>query len=1341
MAKNSQVLKTGDVLTAVAKANVVVTHPSPIGEVSFVVTGKPLKKSYISAHYRHDAKGKLVFVHGYHNKVFAKPEDLTAEKIGHQLQPHAEPPVSSIGQKYQSFRYGDEVFVKYSHMHDQHYLLGAVVGIRDDKSHGGILIGVRLLNGYLDYYRPNSLVHVHKTDYEERGYEVSHHKDPNGKPIDYKHLTPEQKQFFYDQYKLWFRLQRMGELKAFNDNKSLFVDSHGKLPESKKDLTAEQKIQLEKLNEFPVVPYEAIISTVGTDGYDKAKHYKFVKELMDSIDKMQKNGVPEVQFPKLYKKKGKKEIPYTPPEWMGGLFPSSEGEELSEEEFKQKMAELNKLVGSAKPSTAGPMAGNYKDFYHGQPIIHGQVKTVDENGPKYPVAPKLPSPEDSVKANFGSNVGKKTTENKKPVKKHEDEIDIASALGSSKEFYDESDISNLKFSVHGNANAEGFGGAHSKYILTDAKGNKYLFKPYNAAETYRAWSDIAAHNVAKAIGLPTAEFGSKPISIKIPSGLGGSYSGKTAIGSVQRIVSDIKSNNIAQFSSKAFENAPHAIIEQLQKEQVLDWLLGNNDNHAGQFLIDKDGNIVGVDKGHSFKFYKDDVLSLDYDPAQNAEAGFQSVYHIMFGAAKNKKLDLDWNVVKNFINKEVKNLAPADFANAVYPYASTSVKWLSDPQQFQALAISRLENLENDFKQFYKSCGINTGDEQDVEPVSDDLDFYKHQPDAFQQIDSHFHERVINAKAMGCSIMLGGGQIEDMSVHFTPYEWDFEGNTPQNHTGKGLQATFNVMAGSESSILPFFDTIEDSDTKYTKKQGTLPVAFDPLATAVINAARTINHHAPNGGKNPDGKYNAEKIDQFAKWFQNKDSFDPSAPLASPQAIAIKLINDNIITPKHFDNHITLAHNMAQHYHKIGAEILEAAKTGSKTSGKNYQAWNGEYISKSTNVSDKKHPWAVFPRFQLKNGRLVRIPGESKANHSKNAVDFGCVFKKNLDGNISVSYYPHYSKSLYGQNNYRSQQGRCVIDFSNWDGNVNSMYRARKVLHQVGLDHHLANHKDVECLYLTRTAWHNNADVKYAGEWKKIQSMPNNETKIAALKDLCEKSYGIAPDKLSTYMPMPRWDNNNGHHYFLNPYVLQHLKDNPDGEKWYPIHQLKAGTDNNILSDLVDYGLLSTEFRRNIGMPYYGMSTTEDQVSGGASYVFTSGRYQTSLPHQYGISDGSVIFRPELMARTDCFTYPSDSYGVTHDKGVSGHGSIQNRIPIGSLLKGKAGDYGKTTNVSEIMFKNRIPFENWLMAVKAANPTSSEYGAVVAKWIKNLREFILKKKPHLFNHAQFIGYNE
>jgi hypothetical protein len=1368
-----------------AKADKIVVHDTPIGKVAFVVSDS-LKKSYVEAHYRHTADGELVFVHGYHNKIFAKPDELKplsekkheqewqeyhqAKQKGKKVQ---QP--SNLSDKYTSFHHGDEVFVRYSHMHDQHFGVGAVVGTRDDPHHDGKLVGVRLLDGRIEYYNPNSIVHVHKQNHDEREHEVSHHTDPQGKPIAYQHLTSDQRVKFYDLYKLFYRMYRMGEMLAFQKNKHLFVGPDGSVPSSKNDLTAEQKLKLESLNVIKSVPSEGLVEAVLQGDYDDSKHFAFTKKLAEDIEDLKKQGAPNFQFPAIHKPKSAKLPFYVPPEWLKGLYPSTlkEVKNFSDKAFQDKLKnEHTKLIENVtglkgEPSVKGSVHGSGSDFYYGKPIVHGAVEPVTEEGTKYEKAATVPTYEQDKIQDFKEAFEaaqaiqpkadeapkkKKTESAAEPVpvvpsvEKPSTEPQLVVQTG-------EGDIADLEkeFKCVANANDKGFKGAHSKYILHDSKGNEYLFKPYGDG-LHRVWADIIAAKFAKAVGLPTAEMASRPIKVNVPHGLGGSYQGLEAVGSVQKIVPNLKHNSIKHWANASdlskWKNVPKHVVEQLQKEHVMDWLLGNNDAHAAQFIVDQHGNLIGVDKGQAFKYYQQDVLSLDYDPSYNKQQGHEQVYNLMLMAAKEGHIKLDWGVVQDFIQNNLSNLSALQWVKMITPYAEHSAKWGGkNTGKFQSLASKRKANTLYDFKKLYQSAGIGT--EYNVEkkkyekaeptpklelPESDTF-----QPDAFHQIDSHFHNKVLNAGAHGYSRMIGGGDVEDMNVLFTAYQWE----TPKpGKTGKGMEVSLKVLPGAEANIIKWFENVvEDQTIEYVHQNTKLPLDSDPISSIVVQAAKTVNHHAPSSGG--DGTYSPAKMNLFAQWFQSSEmndanvEFDPKKGVISPELLAAKLMKGHI-TSHNFDDHMTLAYQVAKHYHKIASEVMEAVGKQSKTVSKMYEPWSGEYKIKKVSVSPQKFPYATFPKFRIdEHGKMVRATGEKDAQFGPHPSKFGAMFTKDLPGNIQVRYYPHYSNDLKGQNNLRGQQGQAIIDFHSWDGDVEAMHEARKVLKDMGLDHRLGTHTDMESLALTRYAWQQKANVTHKKEYEKLQQMANSPKKIEALKELCQKVYGTHPDELKTYDPTPKWDNESGHHHFWNPWVLQHLHyDNPEKVKILT-HQLTATKGDDALENLAKHGLMSIEGRHKFGWyDYKGMSPDRDQRTGGSAYVGLSSTQKPKGNLFNGVDAGNLVFRPELYARSDAYGFSGDAFGTTHEKKGMEHvsSSVHDRMPIMDIVK-------SPDHLYEVRFKWRVPLDKWFIGVKAENTGYGASSKVIKGWVQKFKSYLKQHRPHILNHAQFIGIKD
>lgn len=1449
-------------LDELASFDKLTVHETPVGEVSFMVAANhpPLQKSYVSTHYRHTKDGKLVFVAGYSNKVQKKPEELTGglwhkkpEELAHihskKIQEDKEynqhylahpdnqfavdeetgkkkklplkdvPEEKDLTDKFISFHYGDEVMVTYSHMHDQHYVVGAVVGTRDDPWHDGKLIAVRLIpSGETEYYAPSDLIHIHKQDAETRQHEASHHKDNKGNVIPYVHMSDSQRENFYDHYKVWFQLQRMGEQLGFLQNKQLFADPNtGEVPEHKllkfskknkktgeteiknpKGMTIEQIHLLESLNKFRVIPFEGISQMVTQSGYDSGTHWAKMKTLLNDLKTVQEgiaqalnpSASPEeleqiVQklpqgFPKVYTGKSKKNMPYVSPSLMGGMIPvSTTDQKMTEEEMNSLKMQVGEQTGfgSATPSTEGKMWGNSSDFYYGQPIVHGQVKEVKPEGTKYAPAPKVPpvatvatpmpaqaqpaGPKPETFVMTGGVPQKKKEAAPTPVVPMAPEAKPEPSVFAHKG----KDISDLNFKFIDNAANKGYGGAHSKYIL-EANGEQYLFKPFNNEEGHRVWAEIIAAKLSEAVGVNAAIFGSKPIVVSIPAHGGGTYGGVTCTGSVQKIITGLKKKNIATYTQN-WATCPKEVVEQLQREHVIDWLCGNHDAHAKQFVVDSEGKLVGIDKGQAFKFYGKDVLSTDYNP--NYEYEGTQLYNQMMQAAQGGQLKLDFAVVQDFIKHLKSQMSVIKWTQMVKPFGEHSVKWADKVNKFMNLASDRYTGLEKDFKKLYQSAGVASDYDASTkqykkttpQPKTKLPESETYQPDAFMQIDAGFHAKVLHSGSHGHSILMGGGDIRNLDVTVTQYHWDDASKKTDSTKNTGLEISFEVMPHAEEKFLPFFDTVEDQVSESIVNTGHLP--NDPLYGTVISTAKTVNNHCPNGGKNPDGAYNPSTLAVFAKWFQQPYSeyksgedimFDTSKPIIGPEEIAMKLM-DSHVTGKHYDDFATTAMEVAKHYHKIAEEIQTAVAGKQKTPTKAYGAWEGTYKQKKSAVSHNKHPLATHPFYvhDIETGKLIRKQGEKNThypyhngsyNGPNSLAPFGTMFKKALPGNIEVRYYPHFSKDLSGDghaeggNNLRSQQGYFVLDFHHWDGNVDAMHQARQILKQVGIDHKLANHTDLEAMYLARVAWHNSADVSHKKEWQKIMKMENNDKKVEALKELCKASYGVRPDELKTYDPIPKWDSNyegnatSGHHYWLNPYVLDHLAKKPS-HVLLPLHNLTATKDVQSGKSIGMNGLLCTEMRLKFGLPP-GTSSHEDQKTGGAISVYTKGSKQEYNPNkpmkEQGwldkIGSGSLVFKPQLMARTDAYGYNGDNYGSTGDGTYSdGHYPISTRIPVMDMIQNKS-------HITEIMFRHRVALDTWLHGVKGK-----------AQWITAMKDALKKKNPHLLSEIKIdpTGYNE
>jgi hypothetical protein len=151
-------------------------------------------------------------------------------------------------------------------------------------------------------------------------------------------------------------------------------------------------------------------------------------------------------------------------------------------------------------------------------------------------------------------------------------------------------------------------------------------------------------------------------------------------------------------------------IIDLQKEQVHDWLIGNNDSHSGNFLRLPDGTITSIDKGHALRFYGNDKLSPDYSPWSTI-GGNKTTYQDMWKSYRNGN-----NIVMNDPNKgaigdvikQTMAIPDDEIRDMFRPYVTKGVKfgrfpWFNnDVDKTLDAIVARKNNLAADFGKMYK---------------------------------------------------------------------------------------------------------------------------------------------------------------------------------------------------------------------------------------------------------------------------------------------------------------------------------------------------------------------------------------------------------------------------------------------------------------------------------------------------------------------------------------------------------------------------------------------------------------------------------------------------------------
>jgi hypothetical protein len=322
-------------------------------------------------------------------------------------------------------------------------------------------------------------------------------------------------------------------------------------------------------------------------------------------------------------------------------------------------------------------------------------------------------------------------------------------------------------------------GVSASPIYIDDKGQRWLVRrKKNASDDPLLELDVAANKLQAAIGLK----GPKTFIMDVDG----------QPGAVQ-----------AMFDAKeAFPNGsfkPSQLsaqdVRDMQKEQVLDWLLGNNDAHSGQFIRLPNGHISSIDKGHAFRFYAKDKLDPDYKPWSPLSPNKHTYPDMWKAYANGDNIQMHDPVNDPEISQvifDATELSDDEIRDIFGLYAQGAAKngWLgaygNDPEMFLKAIMQRRDTLHKDFGDLYKKTTeqrqAKLGVKTPTIPSSND----KHVELGINVIDA-------NKKAAPGEILITG--------------YDKEGNTIHVRRGKGIPF-IAVVDGNGHTINTFPDADE-----------------------------------------------------------------------------------------------------------------------------------------------------------------------------------------------------------------------------------------------------------------------------------------------------------------------------------------------------------------------------------------------------------------------------------------------------------------------------------------------------------------------------------------------------
>lgn len=224
-------------------------------------------------------------------------------------------------------------------------------------------------------------------------------------------------------------------------------------------------------------------------------------------------------------------------------------------------------------------------------------------------------------------------------------------------------INGLKYDSPAN-----LGGTGEMHILTDSTGEEWLFKPGQSKggkpEAFRAHIQEAGYKVQGIVDPDSA--------VKAGTGTANIPGKGEAFGAAQKRITNIDSSfNLHNWQLNGGPLDADTIA-QLQRENVTDWLLCNYDSHGRNFVMTKDGKLIGVDKEQAFRYIGQDSaqkMSLTYHP-NKIYGETEPVYNTLYRRFADGEIDIRLNDTLTYI-KRIEAIPDKEYREIFRKYAES----------------------------------------------------------------------------------------------------------------------------------------------------------------------------------------------------------------------------------------------------------------------------------------------------------------------------------------------------------------------------------------------------------------------------------------------------------------------------------------------------------------------------------------------------------------------------------------------------------------------------------------------------------------------------------------------
>ena len=770
------------------------------------------------------------------------------------------------------------------------------------------------------------------------------------------------------------------------------------------------------------------------------------------------------------------------------------------------------------------------------------------------------------------------------------------------------------------SDASELGGVHTKYFYLDEAGDKWLFKPIS--EDFRAWGDEVAYLIQREIDTDAIEV--RVIELK-------DLHGKRRQGSIQKMKKGLK--DPANFEKVDIASIDPAELIQIQREQVVDWLISNHDGHAGQFLRAQDGRVYGIDKGQLYKYFGRDKLAIDYAP--NAGGRFdEPLYNKLLRAHRDGKIKLDLQATEERIRR-VEAISDAAFREMLMPYASRRFAGQAGAlEDFLRAAVERKNSIRQEFERFYgglESARLGRKVEFRFGGAVPEASPAAAADDALawargSRIDLQEEVKAIReAGWQGRSIAVDKGDIEDQNVLVR------EALLPGG--GKRTTLQMKLRPDADRKLVAFLEANASGDI------GLVRGPADPFWGTILNAVKTLNHHAAS-----DLVFNADKVTDALALRPKLIALSKSGN-AMERAMAkryLKVLNDVEATSALQRKGTSATIPQVKQYKPTALELRDASKAPKDPAGgvqvKGRNRW----------TEDKMTPVGTEVRLVTEDRPLSEFFSSLRDDLREYEIVLG-------DG-VKAVYKPFQAESLIEGHRLADErafalQGRLTIKV---DKAVSEQVitDALSKLKGLGIDAAPASALDEELMYLQKVAYVAKMDrtAAFMKAAEDARQAGGTEEAVRIWRNTWSQHLGVADvTKLPDYNPV------GVHQMAAATGKLERAGLRVQHRFDLGAQQIRKGMDTHVLTHEIYNGTIHDFFevvlptngsfiptadRFASGVPIGGMSPGRDLDTGGASYFFTRIVGRDAVPK------GRILLKTDMLRRADAISYARDTFGQT-----------------------------------------------------------------------------------------------